>query len=407
VSSRTVFALVLLAVLGIGAAWLAGGKEAVAETPGVDAPLLPGLSDKLNDVGAVSILTKDGRFTVRKDGSTWKVVEHDDYPAKFETLKKTLVSLGNMTTLEAKTSNPDLYRRLGVDDPEQPDSDAVLITLLDGSGNSLGAVVLGKTGNQPGTLYARRASEAQSWLVHGELYLERKSTQWLDTEAFRLDGTRIQSVLTEHADGEKLLAARDTEADAVLAVRDPPEGKQPKSSNIARMQQSALEPLTFDDVVAAEKQPLPETERVVTTYETFDGLKVVITTAREEAPAEAEPPADGAEPRTPRLWAKIEVSARDDAADTVKAEATAAAARVGPWVYALPDWKAGNLRKRMADMVMDIPPPEPEATPAADAPPATEDEHAGHGHDAEPAPPPPTPPAEPPPADAPSTDPPK
>ena len=121
-------------------------------------------------MASISVLGKDEHFTVRKDGGTWKVVEHGNFPANFELVKKTLVGLVAMKTKEAKTGNPDLYKKIGVEDPEQPGAESVLVTLLDANGQSLGAVILGHNGTLPSTLYARRPSEAQSWLVHGDLF---------------------------------------------------------------------------------------------------------------------------------------------------------------------------------------------------------------------------------------------
>jgi hypothetical protein len=389
VSSRTVVALVLVALLGGAAAWLAGGSRTTPAATGLDVPLIAGLSERVNDVGSISILSKDEHFTVRKDGGTWKVVEHGNYPASFELVKKTLMGLVDMKTLEAKTGNPDLYKKIGVEDPEQPGADSALVTLLDANGQSLGAVILGHNGTLPSTLYARRPSEAQSWLVHGNLFLEKRSSQWINKEGWKLPAERVKSVVTDHADGETLHSARDSEAEAAVTLRDVPEGMQPKSTSVGRMQQSALDPLPFDDVAAASSFTLPANDRCTTTFDTFDGLHVVVTSAVEDMASAPIP--EGGETPKPRIWATVQVSAAADASDAVKAEAEKAAAEVSPWVYALQEWRAGALRRRLNELVQPIPAPKPGETPAAPAegetPAAPEP-----GSSAEP------PPAEPPPA---------
>jgi len=400
VSSRTVVALVLVAVLGGAAAWLAGGSNSSPAATGVDAPLVPGLSERVNDVASISVLSKDEHFTVRKDGGTWKVVEHGNFPANFELVKKTLMGLVAMKTREPKTGNPDLYKKIGVEDPEQPGAESALVTLLDANGQTLGAVILGRNGTLPSTLYARRPSEAQSWLVHGDLFLEKRSSQWINKEGWKLPADRVKSVLTEHADGETLRAARDSETEMTVTLRDVPEGMQPKSTSVGRMQQAALDPLPFEDVAPAETFALPANDRCVTTIDTFDGLHVVVTSALEDE-ASAPVPEGGESPK-PRIWATVQVSAAADASDAVKAEAEKAAVDLAPWVFALQEWRAGGLRRRMADLIQPIPPPKigelpaaapaegeapaaPEAVPSADQPPAD-------------------PPAEPPPAAEPPKD---
>ncbi len=374
--SRSVVLLVLVAGLAGAGAWMAGSGEAAEAAAGVGQPLVPGLAGRLNDVAAISLITADEHFTVKREGEGWMIVERDGYPARFEVVKKTLVFLSELRTKEPKTSSPDLYAKLGVQDPEAPDSTSALVTLLDVGGQSMGAVIIGDSGSQRSTLYARRASEAQSWLVSGNLSLDRQATQWMATEAWKLAASRIRAVSTAHADGETLRVSRTAESEPNLQLEGVPEGMQPRTSNIGRIQHTVLDPLPFEDVAAVARHPLPENEPVVTTFETFDGLKAVVTTAK-EAPAEA--PAEGEDPPTPRTWATIEVSAGPEATEEVQAEARAAQERLAPWVYALAEWKAANLRKRMADMVSPVDPapaaePEPAPAPEGEAEPPADDQ---------------------------------
>jgi Domain of unknown function (DUF4340) len=364
-NQRTVVILVALAVVVGAGAWMAGNSSAPAAPVGQSQPLVPGLKDHVNDVASVSIVTKDDRFTVRKDSDGWKVVEKDDYPAKFETVKKTIVELGDMVTVEPKTSSPELYARIGVEDPEQKDSTSALITLLDASGKAMGAVIIGHNGSAQNTLYARRASEPQSWVVKSSLYLERKVERWLKTDLWKLPSSRVKSVVTVHGDGEQVSVAKNAQADADWVLAAVPEGQQPKSSSIGRVLAAALENVSFDSVAAASKKPLPDDDRVTTTFQTFDGLQVVVTTAKESQPAPAPGP-DGKPPEAPtaKYWATIAVSAGADATDAVKTEATTAAAQLSPWVFQLAEYRATTLRKRMADMIQPIPAPSAEKTPA-------------------------------------------
>lgn len=390
-SQRTVLVLVLLALLVVGGAWMAGRSAESTAPAGIGQPLLPGVHDHVNDVASLAIVTKTDRFTVRKDPDGWKLVERDGFPARFETVKKTLMALADMTTLEALSSNPERYAKMGVVDPEAKDADSALVTALDASGKSMGAVIIGHNGSVPSSLYARRASEAQSWLVKSNLYLERNVGRWLNTELWKLPSSRVKTVLVQHGDGEKVLVGKGAATDTDWALADVPAGQQVKSSSIGRVLAAALENLSFDNVAAVASKPLPETERVTTTFDTFDGLHVVVTTAKEAAP-EPEPAPEGEEPEHPTAtwWAQIEVSAGPEAADAVKAEAAADSKKLAPWIFALPEYRASSLRKRMADMTQpiaaDAPPSgdEENLPPLIAAPPEGEapapDEHAGHDH---------------------------
>jgi hypothetical protein len=349
--------LVLLAALAGGAAWLAGGDGAAPEAEGVGEPLLPGLKARVNDVAALSVLTTKERFTVRRsDAGTWSLDESDGYPVRFETVKKTLLALAGLRTVEPKTDNPSRYAELGVTDPESPESGSALVTVLDAQGQSLGAVILGNAGGARDTHYARRASEARSWLVRGNLVLDRTPAQWMDRQVFKLPSTRVQSVTIEHADGEKVMVSRAAESEPDWAVQAVPEGSEPKSSGIGRTCASALEYLNFDKVAAAGRQPVPEAERASAVLSTFDGISVNVTTGR----APAAEPAEGETAVPGTVWASLQVTAGEDAAEALKAEAKAANDRLAAWVFALPEYAAGNLRKRMADLVQPKTPEPPE-----------------------------------------------
>jgi hypothetical protein len=422
VNSRTVIVLALAAVVLGLAAWMAGSRSGSDAPTGVGEPLVPGLVGHVNDVAAISIATRDAHFTVRKDGEIWKVTDRDGYPARYETVKKTLMGLAAMQTVDAKSSNPALYTKMGVEDPEQPDSSSALVTLLDASGKSLGAAIIGHNGSSASTIYARRASEPQSWLVKSDLYLERSIKQWLDADMWKLPSGRVKSVTAVHADGEQVAVSRASETETGWTLAGVPEGQQPKSSSIGRVLGAALENLSFENVAAAASKPLPDDDHVITTFQTFDGLQVVVTSGKEQPPA----PAAGADGKTPAAppavwWAKFEVSAGPDANDTVKAEATKAMAQLAPWIYALPEYQATSLRKRMADMIQPVAatPAAPGAAAPGAAPPGTEsgesDESGDEGDgDAAQVPviaPPPEPAPEPadaaPPADKPKADAPK
>ncbi len=357
-SNRTVFVLVLLAVAAGAAAWLAGAGGAAPPAAGVGEPLLPGLQARINDVAALAVLTADERFSVRRAADGWTVDESDGYPARFETVKKTLLALAGLKTVEPKTENPARYAELGVTDPESPGSGAALVTLLDAQGQSLGAVILGNAGGARDTHYARRASEARSWLVRGNLALERSPAQWMDRQVWKLPSSRVQSVTVEHADGERVTVSRAAESEPDWAVQDVPAGSEPRSSGIGRTCAAALEYLNFDKVASAPRQAVPEAERATATLQTFDGLTVTLTTGR----APAGEPAQGETALPGTVWASLQVSAGPDAAEAVQAEARAASTKLAPWTFALPEYAAGNLRKRMDDLVQPITPEVDEQT---------------------------------------------
>ena len=80
--------------------------------------LLPDLKARLNDIDKIVVRT-GGNKTIatlarQKDG--WVLVERGSYPADVGKIRKDLIALAEAKVLEEKTSNPEFYNQLGVDD---------------------------------------------------------------------------------------------------------------------------------------------------------------------------------------------------------------------------------------------------------------------------------------------------
>ena len=109
--------LITVAVLGIGLI-LTQRQQPIVEGVSESGPLVPGLSNELNDIKALRI-TGAGNALIaeltRKD-SGWVVSNRHDYPADFDKVREYLLKLADAKLREAKTSKPENYARLGVED---------------------------------------------------------------------------------------------------------------------------------------------------------------------------------------------------------------------------------------------------------------------------------------------------
>src|SRR5215510_13763593 len=116
-SQRRVLALLIAAVVVIaGALWLSYTQRQPHRDVAVGQAVLPGLSGALNDVTEVRIAKGDGtHVTLRKRPADWEVAERA-YVADSGRVRKLLLDLGELKVVEAKTSDPASYARLGVED---------------------------------------------------------------------------------------------------------------------------------------------------------------------------------------------------------------------------------------------------------------------------------------------------
>ena len=78
---------------------------------------LPGLLESLDDVRRVEIVGagEERLATLERNDSGWTVLERGGYPADLTKTRHALLSLAETQILEAKTANPALHDRLGLE----------------------------------------------------------------------------------------------------------------------------------------------------------------------------------------------------------------------------------------------------------------------------------------------------
>lgn len=357
--SKSLTILAILAVVSVVAAVAAvyqrGNISRIAAPP--DA-LFPGLTDRVNDVAAVSVVTPEGAFTIRKgDSGAWMMAEKSDYPVQFETIKQAVVGMASLRPLEAKTVKADKYPRLQVADPTPDDAgsgEGTLIRLEDAGGGEIAGLIVGKTksvetSSRPGWYYVRKPGDEQSWLASGRIEVFEKATGWLDPTMIQIARTRIRAAETVQPDGGELRISRTDPRGRDFAVDTVPEGAKVAFETAPNALGSALTYISFEDVKPAADVAFDDAGKAV--FSTFDGL--VITSELAEAD-------DVTWVRFSAAFDEAAVAldglSEDDAkdmkpADEVKAEAERINARFGAWAYRLPDYKVKDLRTALSDVV--------------------------------------------------------
>ncbi len=421
---------------GLAALVVTRGREATAVQE-YNAKICPGLAEKAKDVQTIIVNNAGTVSTVKKKGDAWVLAEKGGYPVKIDKVKEVVLGLAALTQKEPKTSKPDRYAEIGVEDPpaqptpapapdpakpDQPPpekSQAALITLQDGSGATVASAIVGKQrfGNPP-TLFVRKAGESQSWLAEGQVDVPREANLWFDTQIINLPRERVKSasITPGRADGSALVIERLRKEDTAFTVQGVPEGRTLKSPAAGDAPATALSYLNFDDVAQASTVTPPEgTTPVVYEVRTFDGMVVtsrvfgkegrfwatfeasVDETSLPQPPAEApKTDAGAADPAKPTEGKPAEAQSTDAKSDPNKPDPAKAAAeeaakkaqavrkevadfnaRHGGWIYAIPEYKAKTLITKIDELLADQTPPAPQG-PAG--PPA------GPGPGPEPAP---------------------
>lgn len=265
---------VTIAVVGL-AFWINAGRSPVI-TSNSGIALVSGLKAELNNVQTVRVVAAGNQtlVTLNKAEKNWTVAERDNYPADIEKVREFLIKLADATVIEPKTSNPELYGKLGLVDVAAPEATGVRVE-IDGL-KAPAKLIIGNYSSQGGGgTFARRNDEAQSWLVKGTLVAEKQPQQWLAKNLADIPSTRIQRIeLTKP--GKKLLAAsKQTAADANYQIENVPKGKQLKSDFEGNALASVLAGLRLDDVRKLQTtEPENSSEQLSARYVTFDGLVI-------------------------------------------------------------------------------------------------------------------------------------
>jgi hypothetical protein len=320
------------ALVAIAIVVLASGDRGVSRAaPGQSA--FPALAARLGDVASVTVSRDGTTMTLIRDGDNWLVAEKGNYPANAAKISQIVRAMADLTLVEPKTQNPDLYPRLEVEDPGNGKS--TVVAVKDKSGGDLAQAIVGKrrydrlgAGNDG--VYLRKPGEAQSWLARGTLDPSGDVASWLDRQIIDISEKKIAKVTLTQADGSKLVISRSA-PEAKFAVEDAPADAKFKGETATSGPATALETLDLDDVKPAGELLVPDKDVVTASFTTFDGLAVDLRLME----------------RDKTDWIAISAAGSGSA----EANAKKIEDKVSHWTYAIPAYKANLLKTKLADLV--------------------------------------------------------
>lgn len=387
VTSKTLIVLVAAATVAAGGAYvlLQGQSGSSGGGMATDLPdrLFPGLEDRLNDVTALTV-THDGDTlalarTGDGDGARWTIADKDGYPADLEAVREVLIRTARLAPVEAKTSKPELFDRLGLQSIDAAGSSARLVELAVGD-ETVASVLVGESGQSLSstrkTVYVRKPDENQTWMAEGDLQPSTDGLEWLDRTITNVRKERIREVLIHQADGSVLTIERPDPDDSQFSLRELPEGRELESPSEINQVTFGLEYLDLDDVTAL---PTGATGRLAVQYTTYGGLQVDVRLVEHDGKTwtayearQVDPVAEVVERKLAEYRTADESEEKDPAATAtgidrikdaagIEAEVAEINARTGGWLYAVPDYKVQRFSKTLAGMLKPLDAPEAQA----------------------------------------------
>ncbi|MBP0492955.1 DUF4340 domain-containing protein [Roseomonas sp. SG15] len=249
------------AVVAAGAAALLAGPDEAP--PRAEAPLaFPALPGRLAAAQRIEVRQGPQSLIVQRGGGeVWTLPQKAAYPARADRVRSLLVALTELRLAEPRTADPEALARLGLDEPG-PNTAALLLRVLDGTGAPLAELVVGRRRMRtiggpegPGgeTAYVRRPGENQSWLAEGRLPVDADPNLWIEREIANIPEERIRRV-SGTRDGKMVELERDEGPDGRLRLTAPanaPAADEVSLDEVGR----ALEGLTLIDVRPEAEAP--------------------------------------------------------------------------------------------------------------------------------------------------------
>ncbi len=291
-----------------------------------------GLAARLANAQRIELRKHDGTLAIQRQGEDWVLPDKGGYRVRPERVRELLVGLTELRLLEPRTSDRGQLDRLGLDDPENPGSTALLLRVLDGNGGAIAELVIGRRrvrtqGNVPESVYVRRPGETQAWLAEGRLPADADSQLWVDRDIANLPKDRVRRVMVNRAGEPPLVLSRTDDAEAKLRMTEPAE--HPPLDEVALDEVGrAFEFLTFVDVRPAAEMPgtaLGEGSFLLT-----DDLTITVRPSKEGD----------------TLWIRLEAQGSLESA----LEAERLNARWRGWAYQVGAWKEKAFVPRIEDL---------------------------------------------------------
>jgi len=348
-SGRRVVILLVVAVLVIGAGLWVSSNRSADQTAFAQGAVLPGLEGALNTVNEVRLTKADkSQITLKKRDADWVVVERD-YPADSGRVRKLLLDLAKLKSIEEKTSTPANYPALGVEDLATPKATGTLVEAV--TPEKTFALIVGKPSGMK-TGYVRVSDAKASVLAEPQLTLDVEPQRWVERTIIDIPQERVQEVAVAPTGSPAYVAKRETREQTDFVVPALPKGRTLESPTAANASAGGLAALSLDDIRKAgaaapatgEAAPAAEPPGASAngatggkvTYKTFDGL-VLEVTGRSEGTR------------------KLISIAASSTADATKEEAGKLQQRLAGWEYEIPTYKFDALFRPLEQILASKP----------------------------------------------------
>lgn len=360
-------------VVVIVAAWKVS-QDRAPQTDIARESLAPELLEAINTASSLKLVQKEKQTRLTRNGDAWVLANRDNFAANGADVRRTLLQLTELRIIEAKTSDPARYSKLGVNDISDEGASGTAVSVADATGGTLLELIVGNTRQAGGgeQRYVRLEGDSQSWLVEGTLEVPADPIRWVDASVTDIDSDQVREVRVSSGDEAEVHILKQEHDDSFFVLQNIPQGFEAKSKATVSSIGALLLDLRFNDVIKASKLAGLDPLRTVK-LTTFDGIIATLTdyeldgktytrfgfqhepslavaaateSAADEQPSEDIPAIDLGEDNAPESSPEPELSAEELVARL--------GSRHADWAYLLPNYKRRMMERKLESLIKEV-----------------------------------------------------
>ncbi len=306
-------------------------------------PVFEALRSNPDAAAKIEINSRFGSFSMVRADDVWTTPDRFGYTIDTNDVRRLIVSVSDMRYIERKTSLPERFERLEVDDVDGINAESAYVKISDAAGKVLAEAIVGRPsarfidGSVSGT-YIREPGTNNVWLVSGITNVQTRLVPWLQRNIVSLPANTVARVELGSSD-RSIVLSRETPDSDNFVLADAPEGRALNKRKITSISR-ALADIGLEDIKPKSDLTLPG-DALTAIVTTFDGLAVSVRMAEVDS----------------KNWGTFEAAYTGDSADQSDTAKAARASvekinqRVGNWVYWLPSAAFENLTAKLEDVL--------------------------------------------------------
>ena len=191
---------------------------------------------------------------------------------RVSTIKKFLLDLTEIKTIDIKTTDPSQYRNLAVNHIGEEGQDRFQITISIEQGKEIVKFIIKEKFHNDNRTFIKKVGQKEVFETQGALFLSADKIKWLNADIIDLSSNAIKRITVKHPD-ENFILVRLDESSIQFKIEGLDEDSIEKSPTFTSAISAFLESLKFNDV--KRKEIIKDSKKLASfTFKTTNGEEI-------------------------------------------------------------------------------------------------------------------------------------